>query len=74
MLVLNFSGGSMAIIVVSSEIEEIMGVCDSVVTISEGKKTAQLTINDQLTREQVLSCALGSKPDWAQSGKDGEAQ
>ena len=51
-----------------------MGVCDSVVTISEGKKTAQLTINDQLTREQVLSCALGSKPDWAQSGKDGEAQ
>ena len=64
----------MAIIVVSSEIEEIMGVCDSVVTISEGKKTAQLTINDQLTREQVLSCALGSKPDWAESGKDGEAQ
>ncbi len=64
----------MAIIVVSSEIEEIMGVCDSVVTISEGKKTAQLTINDQLTREQVLSCALGSKPDWAESGKDGDAQ
>ena len=64
----------MAIIGVSSEIEEIMCVCDSVVTISEGKKTAQLTIDDQLTREQVLSCALGSKPDWAQSGKDGEAQ
>ena len=34
----------MAIIVVSSEIEEIMGVCDSVVTIFEGKKTAQLDI------------------------------
>ena len=64
----------MAIIVVSSEIEEIMGVCDSVVTISEGQKTAQLTINDQLTREQVLACALGSKPDWAESGKDGDAQ
>ena len=49
----------MAIIVVSSEIEEIMGVCDSVVTIFEGKKTAQLEINDQLTREKVLACALG---------------
>ena len=60
----------MAIIVVSSEIEEIMGVCDSVVTISEGKKTAQLTINSDLTREQILSCALGSKPDWAEAGKE----
>ena len=49
----------MAIIVVSSEIEEILGVCDSVVTIFEGKKTAQLEINDQLTREEVLTAALG---------------
>ena len=63
----------MAIIVVSSEIEEIMGVCDSVVTISEGKKTAQLRITPELTREQVLSCALGSKPDWAGTGKEGDA-
>lgn len=49
----------MAIIVVSSEIEEIMGVCDSVITIYEGKKTAQLDITPQLTREEVLTCALG---------------
>ena len=49
----------MAIIVVSSEIEEILGVCDSVITIFEGKKTAQLEINDQLTREEVLAAALG---------------
>ncbi len=49
----------MAIVVVSSEIEEILGVCDSVVTIFEGKKTAQLEINDKLTREEVLAAALG---------------
>ena len=49
----------MAIIVVSSEIEEIMGVCDSVVTIYEGKKTAQLDITPELTREKVLKYALG---------------
>ena len=49
----------MAIIVVSSEIEEIMGVCDSVVTIFEGKKTAQLDITPELTREKVLKYALG---------------
>ena len=50
----------MAIIVVSSEIEEIMGVCDSVVTIFEGKKTAQMKITPELTREKVLACALGA--------------
>ena len=48
-----------AIIVVSSEIEEIMGVCDSVITIFEGKKTAQLDITPELTREEVLTYALG---------------
>ena len=62
----------MAIIVVSSEIEEIMGVCDSVVTIFEGKKTAQMDINDQLTREEVLACALGgSFSNAAIAGKGG---
>jgi ABC-type sugar transport system ATPase subunit len=50
----------MAIVVVSSEIEEIMGVCDSVITIYEGKKTAQMQITPELTREKVLSCALGA--------------
>ena len=52
----------MAIIVVSSEIEEIFGVCDSVITIFEGAKTAQLPITDDLTREKVLACSLGGKP------------
>ncbi len=52
----------MAIIVVSSEIEEIMGVCDSVITIFEGNMTAQLPITPELTREKVLACSLGGKP------------
>jgi len=49
----------MAIIVVSSEIEEIMGICDSVVTIFEGNQTAQMEITPELSREEILSCALG---------------
>lgn len=49
----------MAIIVVSSEIEEIMGVCDSVITVCEGKLTARLHIDDNLSRETVLAAALG---------------
>ncbi|MCI8539553.1 MAG: sugar ABC transporter ATP-binding protein [Oscillospiraceae bacterium] len=61
----------MAIVVVSSEIEEILGVCDSVVTIFEGKKTAQLEINSQLTREEVLAAALGgSFSNGAIAGKE----
>ncbi len=61
----------MAIIVVSSEIEEIMGTCDSVVTICEGKKTAQMDITPELTREQVLACALGgSAASSAGAGKE----
>jgi ribose transport system ATP-binding protein len=51
----------MAIIVVSSEIEEILGVCDSVITIFEGKKTAQLPITPELTSETVLACSIGKQ-------------
>ena len=62
----------MAIIVVSSEIEEIMGVCDSVITIFEGKKTAQMDITPELTREEVLAAALGgSFNNAAIAGKEG---
>lgn len=51
----------MAVIVVSSEIEEILGVCDSVVTIFEGKKTAQLPITKDLSSETVLACSIGKQ-------------
>lgn len=60
----------MAIVVVSSEIEEIMGVCDSVITIFEGHKTAQLDITPELTREEVLACALGASAQPAGTGKE----
>ena len=36
-----------------------MGVCDSVITIFEGKKTGQMEITPELTREEVLAAALG---------------
>jgi ribose transport system ATP-binding protein len=69
----------MAIIVVSSEIEEILGVCDSVITICEGKKTAQLPIDNSLSKEEqqkfnehVLAYALGgSFSNAAIEGKGG---
>ena len=57
----NLAKDGMAIIVVSSEIEEILGVCDSVITIFEGHKTAQLPITDSLSSETVLACSIGKK-------------
>lgn len=51
-----------AIIVVSSEIEEVMGVSDRVITIFDGKQTADLQVTPELTREEVLTCALGGAP------------
>lgn len=47
-----------AIIVVSSELPEILGVCDRVITIFEGKKTGDM-YTEGLTDKEVLSAALG---------------
>ena len=47
-----------AVIVVSSEIEEILGTCDRVITICEGKKTADYNVKG-LEPETVLAAALG---------------
>ena len=58
-LLSDLAQNGMAIIVVSSEIEEVMGICDSVTTVHEGKITARLPVTPELTRETVLSYALG---------------
>ena len=49
-----------AIIVVSSEIEEVMGLSDSVITIHEGKMTAQFDMSGKPSREDILTAALGT--------------
>ena len=48
-----------AIIVVSSEIEEVMGLSDNVITIFEGRKTAKLKVTSSLTREEILAASIG---------------
>ncbi|MCC8357787.1 MAG: ATP-binding cassette domain-containing protein, partial [Oscillospiraceae bacterium] len=64
----------MGIIIVSSEIEEILGVCDSVVTIYEGHKTAQLPIDENLTSETVLACSIGKTDVLEKINKGGAAE
>jgi ribose transport system ATP-binding protein len=48
----------MAVILVSSEIEEVMGLSDSIITIRAGKKTAQFKVDAGLTRERLLSACI----------------
>jgi ribose transport system ATP-binding protein len=57
-LINNLARQGVAIIIVSSELEEIMGICDSVVVIHEGRQTAYINM-EGLTREKILSAAFG---------------
>ncbi len=59
-LINKLAQNGMAVIVVSSEIEEVMGMSDKVITICEGKKTAEFDISDNHSREEVLTAALGA--------------
>ena len=56
-----------AIIVVSSEIEEIMGTCDRVITICEGRKTMDAPMQG-LEAETILAAALGRTTGAADKG------
>jgi hypothetical protein len=47
-----------------------MGVCDKVITIYEGKKTAELPITPDLSREYILACAIGKGNE--ETGKEAE--
>ncbi|MFP2468944.1 xylose ABC transporter ATP-binding protein [Pseudescherichia vulneris] len=49
-----------AVIVISSELPEVLGLSDRVLVMHEGKLKANL-VNDQLTQEQVMEAALRSE-------------
>lgn len=50
---------NIAIILISSEMPEILGASDRVITIHEGKKTGEFVVNDQLTQEIIMKSASG---------------
>lgn len=47
-----------AIVMISSELPEVLGMADRVLVMHEGKLTANLA-NQQLTQEQVMHYATG---------------
>jgi len=53
-----------AILMISSEISEILGMSDRILVMNEGILAAELSIDDA-TQEKVLEAALGSKRKYA---------
>lgn len=51
----------MAIIMVSSELPEILGMSDRILVLSEGRVTAELENHAGLTEEQLMEKAIGTK-------------
>ncbi|MEN6339496.1 MAG: sugar ABC transporter ATP-binding protein [Clostridiaceae bacterium] len=49
-----------AIVVISSELPEILGICDRVIVMHEGRKTGELTRADA-TQEKIMYYAIGGK-------------
>ncbi|MEA5048731.1 MAG: sugar ABC transporter ATP-binding protein [Eubacteriales bacterium] len=51
-----------AIVVISSELPEILGICDRVIVMHEGRKTGELNRADA-TQERIMYYAIGGKDD-----------
>lgn len=51
----------MAVVMISSELPEVMGVCDRVVVMRDGRACAPITRGD-LTEERIMALATGEEP------------
>jgi ABC-type sugar transport system ATPase subunit len=49
-----------SVLFVSSEIEELMGICDRILTMSNGKLTSEISRNEY-DQEKIMSFALGGE-------------
>lgn len=49
-----------AIIIVSSELPEVMGLSDRIIVMSEGRITGEF-LRDDATQEKIMTCATGGK-------------
>ncbi|MYA70870.1 ATP-binding cassette domain-containing protein [Candidatus Poribacteria bacterium] len=58
-LMAKLADAGVAIVFVSSELPEILGMSDRVLVLHEGKITGEFT-NDNLTQEEILRCAAGA--------------
>jgi len=61
-LMFALAAGGMSIIVVSSELPEVLGISDRVLVIGEGQLRGDF-VNDDLTQEHILTAAIGVVPE-----------
>ena len=57
-LIAQLAAEGLAIVLVSSELPEILGISDRILVLHEGKLTSEF-INDNVTQEDILRCAAG---------------
>ena len=57
-LIARLAAEGLAIVLVSSELPEILGISDRILVLHEGKLTGEF-INDNVTQEDILRCAAG---------------
>ena len=56
-LISDLAGTGMAIVMISSELPEIMAIADRIVVLSEGRQTAEFT-SSQATEESIMKAAI----------------
>ncbi|WP_434799755.1 ATP-binding cassette domain-containing protein [Terrisporobacter vanillatitrophus] len=61
-LINEFKSGGKAIIMISSEMPEILGLCDRILVLSHGEITGEFDIKEA-TQEKILKCAVKIKED-----------
>ncbi len=71
-LINELAAKGIAVIVVSSEMMEIIGICDRVMVMSGGKITRCLN-KDELTEENIMKAALPLNRKRAEEGSYGNA-
>ena len=59
-LIDDLAGDGRAIIMVSSEMPEILGISDSIMVLYEGQQTAVLKNDESVTQENIMMYATGN--------------
>lgn len=71
-LIDELSHQGMCVIMISSELPEIMGMSDRIMVMHEGKVTGILENTNELTQNLLMEYASGIKDDYQDSGKEKE--
>ncbi len=63
-LIADLAAQGMAILLISSELPELLGMCDRILVLREGRITAEMA-REEATQERILHAAIDAAPDAA---------